>query len=246
MKAMVLAASDPGPTGRGPAAPGGDPQRAADSTRAAERTRIREALLDLCLERGYRQLDLALLLERAEVDEAAFEHHFDDFEDCFCVVYQEIRDELFERFARAIAGQESWRDRIRATAYVFLRFLREDSRVTHLAVIDVRSAGERALRLFTEAFEDLNNLLDQGRGERRHPDSLSRATAEAIGGGIFGQMYAAVENGTLDLGEEAVPKLMYAAVLPYLGVQAASEELEILPPPPNSVPPPSPRRDLSD
>src|SRR6478609_7827989 len=179
---MVLAASDPGPTGRQPSVPDGDPQGAADSTPAAERARIREALLDLCFERGYRQLDLAALLERAKVDEAAFERHFGDLEDCFCVVYQEIRDELFDRFAHAIADEHTWRDRIRATAYVFLRFLREDSRVTHLAVIDVRSAGERALRLFTEAFEDLNNLLDQGRGERRHPDSLSRATAEAIGG----------------------------------------------------------------
>lgn len=76
----------------------------------------------------------------------------------------------------------------------------------------------------------LFDLIDEGRSERADPDSLSRATAVAIGGGILARIYAAVEGGTLELGEETVPQLMYAAVLPYLGPEAAQRELDIRPP----------------
>jgi AcrR family transcriptional regulator len=196
-----------------------------------EREHITEAMLDLSFERGYRNIDLPMLLERAGLDEAAFHRHFEDLEDCFCAVYQEARDGFLARVKDAIADLDSWRDRIRATAYLFLEFFREDERVTYLSVVDVRTAGERPQRLFSEAFTYLMDLLDEGRGELADPDSMSHATAEAVGGGIFGQMYSAVDRGSLDLGEDAIPKLMYAAVLPYLGPDAAAEELDIPPPP---------------
>jgi AcrR family transcriptional regulator len=203
---------------------------------AEERERITEAMLDLSFERGYRNIDLPALLERAGVDEATFHRHFEDLEDCFCAVYQEARDGFLARVKAAVADLDSWRDRIRATAYLFLEFFREDERVTYLSVVDVRTAGERPQRLFGEAFNFLMDLLDEGRGELTDPDSMSHATAEAVGGGIFGQMYSAVDRGSLDLGEDAIPKLMYAAVLPYLGPEAAAEELDI--PPPSTIAPP--------
>ena len=197
---------------------------------AEERGRVTEAMLDLSFERGYRNIDLPMLLERAALDEEAFHRYFENLEDCFCTVYQEARDGFLARVEAAVAHLDSWRDRIRATAYLFLEFFREDERATYLSVVDVRAAGERPQRLFAEAFNFLMNPLDEGRGELTDPDSMSHATAEAVGGGIFGQMYAAVDRGSLDLGEDAIPKLMYAAVLPYLGPDAAAEELGIPPP----------------
>ena len=193
---------------------------------APERECIRQALLDLCFERGYKQITLPILLERAKVDEQAFHRHFADPEDCFCAVYLEVRDEFLARVQRAVEDQPTWRDRIRATAYIFLRFLREDERVTRLSVVEVRSAGERAQLLFAQAAEVLYGLLDEGREKRDDPEAISRATAESIGGGIFAQIYAAVSHDS-PLQEDIVPKLMYAAVMPYVGSAAALEELRI-------------------
>jgi AcrR family transcriptional regulator len=205
------------------------PPRSESSSAVEERRRIAETLLDLCLERGYRNIELPDLLERAEVDLGAFNRHFDDLEDCLCVIYLEVREDVFDRISRAAAAQHTWRDRVRAVAYVLLRFLREDERVTHMSVVDIRWAGERAQRLQAKAMQDLMDLLDQGRTELGDSGSISRTTAEAVGGGIFGQMFMAVERGTLS--EEAVPKLMYSAILPYLGPEVAAEELSIPPPP---------------
>ena len=60
--------------------------------RERARDRIGEALLDLCSEHGYRSLSLQMLLDRAEVEEDAFRLHFDDLEDCFCKIYEELRE----------------------------------------------------------------------------------------------------------------------------------------------------------
>ena len=78
--------------------------------------------------------------------------------------------------------------------------------------------------LFVETFERLVDLIDEGRGETDDPDSLTRATAVGVGGVIFARVQEAVAAGELELGEEELPQLMYAAVFPYLGAAAAEQE----------------------
>jgi AcrR family transcriptional regulator len=193
--------------------------------------RLREALLDLCLERGYANLALDELLQRAEVDQAAFNRHYADLDACFAAVLGEIYAEFFARATEAVAGQSGWRDRMRATAYALLRYLRGDERVARLAAVEAQDAGEGAERLFLGTFNRLVDLIDEGSAEAGGPDSPSRATALGVGGVVFARIQKAVAEGELGLGEEEIPELMYGAVFPYLGAEAAAEELRIPPPP---------------
>src|SRR5690242_881136 len=133
------------------------------SERAAEeQRRLREALLDLCAERGYKKLKLRQLLESAEVDKPSFERHYADLDACFAAVLGQIYDEFFARAAEAVAGQSGWRDRMRATAYALLRFLRSDERVARLAAVEVSYAGKESQRLFQQTFNRLVDLIDEG------------------------------------------------------------------------------------
>jgi AcrR family transcriptional regulator len=196
-----------------------------------EAQRLREALLDLCAERGYKKLKLKHLLERAGMDEAAFHCHYTDLDACFAAILGEIYDEFFARAQEAVAEESGWRDRMRATAYALLRFLRRDERVARLAAVEVQYAGKRAQELFQETFNRLVKLLDEGSSEADGPESPGLATAIGVGGVVFARVQEAVAKGELGLGEEEIPELMYAAVFPYLGAEAASEELHIPPPP---------------
>lgn len=193
------------------------------------RARIVSAMMDLCCERGYRKTKLPMLLERAAVDETTFERYFADLEDCFCQIYVKLRDQLMGMIAEAVAEQPAWRDRVRVTAYIMVEHLEEDERRTRFMVTEVRNAGDRAAILMEEAFEEMFELLDEGRDERDHPTPLSRATAEAVGGTIFFQMLAAFEHGTMKDVRAKLPEMMYIATLPYLGEDAAREELVIPP-----------------
>lgn len=198
--------------------------------RSDEARRLREALLDLCVERGYAELQLADLLERSGVDEAGFHRLYPDLDACFAAVLGEVYSEFFARAQAAVAGESGWRDRMRATAYALLRFLRSDERVARLAAVEAQHAGEGAQRLFLDTFNRLVDLIDEGSAEAGGPDSPSRATALGVGGVLFARLQEAVAEGELERGEE-IPQLMYAAVFPYLGAEAAEEELRIPPPP---------------
>jgi AcrR family transcriptional regulator len=193
---------------------------------------LREALLDLCVERGYADLRLEDLLDRAAVDSATFHRGYANLDACFTAVLAEAYGEFFERAQQAVAGQTGWRDRMRATAYALLRFLRADERVARLAAVEAQHGGEGALRLFVETFNRLVDLIDEGSAEAGGPESPSRATAIGIGGVVFTRLQEAVAEGELGLGEEEIPQLMYAAVFPYFGAEAADEELRIPPPDP--------------
>lgn len=201
-------------------------------TTSDEERRLREALLDLCVERGYADLRLEDVLERAGVDEATFHRLYADLDACFAAVLGQAYGEFFVRAQDAVAGKTGWRDRMRATAYALLRFLRSDERVARLAAVEVQHAGEGAQRLFLETFNRLVDLIDEGSAEASGPDSPSRATALGVGGVLFGRIQEAVAESELGLGEEEIPELMYAAVFPYLGAEAADEELRIPPPEP--------------
>jgi len=200
-------------------------------TSAQEAQRLREALLDLCTERGYANLELPALLERAGVDRESFERRYEDLDACFSAVLAEVYDEFFASAQEAIAGERGWRDRMRATAYALLRFLRRDERVARLAAVDAQDGGEAAQLAFLDTFNRLVDLIDEGSAEASGPDSPSRATALGVGGVMFARLQEAVAEGELGLGEEEIPELMYGAVFPYLGAEAAAEELRIPPPP---------------
>lgn len=191
----------------------------------SERERIATALVELCFELGFRKTSVQMLLERAEVDQAAFDRHFEDMEDCFCGVYKQLRDELMGMLATVVEAEPTWRDRIRATAYAMVGYMEEDAKRTHFTVIEVRTAGERAAVLMGEAFEEMFDLLDAGRSERGDPEGLTRATAEAVGGTIFFQMNTAFEQGSMADVRAKIPEMMSVAVRPYLGEEAAAEEL---------------------
>jgi AcrR family transcriptional regulator len=205
--------------------------KAMSDATAQEARRLREALLDLCAERGYEGLKLGDLLERAGVDEASFHRQHADLDAWFAAVLGDVYDEFFVRAQEAVVGQSGWRNRMRATGYALLRFLRRDERVARLAAVEVQYAGNRAQELFLETFNRLVKLIDEGSSEADGPESPGLATAIGVGGVLFARIQEAVAKGELGLGEEEIPQLMYAAVFPYLGAEAAEEELRIPPPP---------------
>jgi AcrR family transcriptional regulator len=191
-------------------------------------------MVDLCFKVGYPQLTLAMLLEGAGLGEEEFHRCFDDLDDCFCQTLEAHRDDFFAYLGRAmaLAEPESWADRLRAVAYGLLRFLRADPARTHFLTVELGRFGERATLIWTETIvKPLFELIDEGRAARPDRGSVTRSTADAVGGGILLQILAAVENGDLAEGERAVPQLMYSAVLPYLGPAEAEKELHVPPPP---------------
>jgi AcrR family transcriptional regulator len=197
----------------------------------SERARICEAMIGLCGELQYPNVTMPDLLERASVDEVAFGRHFGDLEDCFCQIFEAQRDEIVRRVVGAFAAEQGWRNQMRAAAYAMLYFLGEDLRRARFISVEVLYAGDRAKLIRDQGMQGFFLLIDQGRNEMADPESLTPYTAETIGSAIYQRIQTAIETDELEEFESAVPEMMYMAVLPYLGPEAAQEELSIPPTP---------------
>lgn len=114
----------------------------------------------------------------------------------------------------APAENGNWRGRLRVSIYALYRRLEERP------VLPVEEETERLVA-----------LIDEGRAEPASPSTLSRVTAEGLGGAISYELLLAACQGPPPPESELVPMLMYSAVLPYVGVGCATEELRTPPPP---------------
>jgi AcrR family transcriptional regulator len=187
--------------------------------------RIIAALDAVAAERGYGSTDLAAVLERAGVGEAEFERHFVDLEDCFCAAVQAGTDELLTRAGAAFAADRPWRDQMRVVAYAMCDFLREDPARARVMVVESFSACDRSRQIRENGMAALAALIDLARTELDEPEAAPANTAELIAGAIYNRIHAAVEGGK-PLTETMVRELMYTAVRPYYGVDAALAELD--------------------
>jgi len=195
-----------------------------------ERRQILDALAEVCIREGYRKASVDSVVEEAGTTRAAFARHFTDLEDCFTAYILETREAFLVEIGGVILKHSGWREQMRAAAYGIVRFWQEDVRRARMILVEVHSAGPRAQLVRDEGMQMMVTLIDQGRSLMPDPELLTRATAEAVAGAITNQMRLVLERGEADHAQELVPGLMYSVVLPYVGADAALEELEIPPP----------------
>jgi AcrR family transcriptional regulator len=166
------------------------------------RERIAAAMVGLVGSYGLAATDIGTVCERARTSRAHFDRCFADLEDCFLSLHEELLDELCERIEAARTGRETWHDRVWAAGLAAIRFLAmEPGRARFLLVaLDGATRGV-----------------------------LSPCTSEIVAGAVYTALLARIEDGSLERGEEFLPELVYLATAPYLGAEAAEEELRVQP-----------------
>jgi AcrR family transcriptional regulator len=195
-----------------------------EETGSSERAQIVDALIEIAAERGYGETTIDLILERAGLDRPAFDRHFRGKYDCFLSAWQEQNEQCLETMVRAYESREEWPDRLRAVAYRVIEGLSHDPCRASFGV-EVLAAGDAARARRDMTMRVIASLIDAGRQEMEDPESVPHTTAEALAGSAYGQIYSRVVRGDVDELPDLVPQLMSAAVMPYLGIEAAMAEL---------------------
>ena len=196
-----------------------------------EREALCEAMIDIVIERGNDGATAEAAAERAGLDREAFDRHFSGPEDCILQAYWKHTDEFTERVEGAFEAESAWRDSLRAAAYTAARYIRENPRIVEFGTLQMFQAGPMAQAQRESHLHRMVDLIDAGRQELDDPDSVGRGVAEGVFGSIYTYLVKEVQAGRgTKSAEDFVPQLMYIAVRPYLGQEAAHEELSIPPP----------------
>jgi AcrR family transcriptional regulator len=197
-----------------------------DPTKAGlERDRICTALVAVVGEYGYPATTLELVLGRASVDHATFAKHFSSFDACFEEVWKGLAQEFVGRSLAAYAAADNWRDGMRAQAWELCRFLQEDHTRARICMVETTYATEMIRANRDELHRAYADLIHLGRTEREEAFQIPYAQAEGVMGALWERATKTVARGAFEDLPKQVPEMMYIVVLPYLGLEAAKEEL---------------------
>jgi AcrR family transcriptional regulator len=206
------------------------PQLGGTPGSAPARERLLDALLDEVVENGYPGATVQGVCARAGAEREDFNRCFPSLEDCAVAVLDRVMERIEPTVRRAYESQERWPDSLRAFSYATARWIVENPKETRFAAVGLLAAGEMAQARREAGFRTFLDVIDAGRLELEDPDSVPALTAERVIGSFATMLTHRIPDQQFNP-YDFVPELMYMAVRPYLGAEAARRELSIPPPP---------------
>jgi AcrR family transcriptional regulator len=191
---------------------------------------IADAVMATIRERGYPAARVEEILARARMTEADFDRQFTDKEELSLRVFEAYVDDLVDRVDAAFSAGGSWPGNLRAAAYETARWILANPTVTWFGLVGVLEAGDMARARRDQVFSWGASLVDAGRAVAVHPDAIPRSTPLIAIGGIAEALRRHAEEAVDVDVAEALQRMMYVAVRPYLGEAAARTEFAIEPP----------------
>jgi len=172
---------------------------------------------------GYEQATVQDAITNAGLYRQAFYDNFADKEDCYLHAIDAGSAWVELAMRQAAADEVTWRGQLRGALDGLLTFLDEEPEIGRALLVEVHAAGGRAVEKRTEAMERAAAMVDR---EREESDGAAPAiSAEAVVAGTLAVLHTRLAAGRTKGFSELLPELMYLAVLPYFGAEAAAAEM---------------------
>lgn len=191
---------------------------------------LAEAVVATVRERGYEGADLGAIAARAGLPSADLTRRFPDKTSLTLAVLDGGIAEFEGRVGAAYASGEIWPDNLRAACWEAAAWIGEHPHEAWFGMVGVLGAGDMALARRDRLFGWAAMLIDAGRDVAPDPGRVPRGAAVQAVGSIAETLRRLFEGTLRGDAFTTVPKIMYGAVRPYLGEEAARRELEIGPP----------------
>jgi AcrR family transcriptional regulator len=189
------------------------------------------AVISVINECGYERASVAEFLERSGTSREEFDGHFSGKPDVTLRVMEAFIGDFKAGVKTAYESEATWPGNLRAAAYQAARWLTENPKTTHFGMVTSADAGDMPRARREEIFRWCASLIEDGRAVAPHPDAVPLAAPLMVIGAVAETLRRQQEGSTEADTVAIVPEMMYAAVRPYLGEEAARAELEIPPPP---------------
>jgi AcrR family transcriptional regulator len=188
------------------------------------------AVMAVLRERGYPAARVEEFIAPAGIESAEFEAQFRDKRDVVTLVFEAYIGDFEVKVKGAYSTAERWPDNLRAAAYEVTRWMRENPDATWFGMVGVLRAGEMGRVMREEVFRWCAQLIDDGRTASPHPETVPLGAPLIAIGAIVEILTRQLQGTVIADPVDTVPKMMYAAVRPYLGEETARRELDIPPP----------------
>jgi AcrR family transcriptional regulator len=189
-----------------------------------------EAMVRVVAARGYEATTVTDVTEFAGVSESVFRDSFASKEECFLEAYDAVIDVLVAHVASAFeaAEGEPWPERIGAGLRALVELLAAEADIARMAMVEVTAVGDEARARYRSALARFTPFLEEGRSWSRRGGELPPDTARFAIGGATSMIFDEIRAGRGAELKRLLPNLHFAVLMPYLGAEAAEEEMRRL------------------
>jgi len=193
----------------------------------SERERLLEAMVKVAAAKGYEATTVSDVVEFAGVSEDAFYEMFDDKAACFLEAYDAVFDVLVAHVTAAFeaASDEPWPEQIAAGLGALVELLSLEADIARMAMVEVTAAGDDARERYRAALARFTPFLEKGRTYSGQGEELPADTARFAVGGATSMIFDEVRAGRGPELKRILPDLVFAVLMPYLGPEAAEDEM---------------------
>jgi AcrR family transcriptional regulator len=193
----------------------------------SQRERVLEAMVRVAAAKGYEATTITDVIEYAGVSRPAFEQMFDGKEDCFLEAYEAVFDVLIAHVTAGFesASGETWPEQIAAGLRALVELLSQEADIARMAMVEVTAAGDDARERYRGALARFTPFLERGRTYSGQGEDLPADTARFAVGGATSMIFDEVRAGRGPELKRILPDLVFAVLMPYLGPEAAEDEM---------------------
>jgi len=186
-----------------------------------------EAMVRMSAAKGYEATTVADVIEYAGVSRETFEAMFADKEACFLEAYDAVFDVVIAHVTAAFeaASDEPWPERIAAGLGALIELLAMEADIARMAMVEATAAGDDARERYRAMFTRFTPFLEEGRTYSGQGEGLPADTARFAVGGAASLIFDEVRAGRGPELKRILPDLVFAVLMPYLGPEAAEDEM---------------------
>ncbi len=192
-----------------------------------QRERVLEAMVQVAAASGYESASVAEVAARAGISEEEFGRMFAGKSTCFLEAYDAAVDVLVAYVDNAFeaAFGEPWQDRVVAGLRAMVELLAAEAEIARMAIVEVAAIGEDARIRYRAALERFVPFLEEGRTLSPRAEELPAETARFAIASATSMLFSEIRAGRGAELRRTLPDLVFAGIMPYLGVEAAEAEM---------------------
>jgi AcrR family transcriptional regulator len=191
----------------------------------SQRERIVDATAAIVAEKGLAGLTIPEIAKRANVSNQTFYSIYGSKREAFLGAQKIGMHQALQITAEAYAAHaEDWPCAVAAGLRALIDYLASEPAHAHLSLVDTFAASPEAIEIRDSTMEAFAAYMQPGYdiavSQQREVPAVA---AEAVAGGVWQVLHHYIENECIAQLPQAAPQLVYLALTPFLGPEAAAE-----------------------
>jgi AcrR family transcriptional regulator len=187
-----------------------------------QRDHVLVAATEVFAKRGYRATTVDHIVAAARIGVGTFYGLFGGKEECFLAAYERVLADMQEAIVAEIPPESPFSEQVCVALRALLVQIASQPLQARIALVEVQTAGPKALARYQQTIDALIPVLARARDESPFAGELPSRLEEAVIGGLLWYLQQRLQQSELKDPEDHLADVLEIVLEPYLGPEATA------------------------